>query len=446
MIGGNNRALYIVLFAGFLLINTVLNPIAFGSSDNQIQQCFSSLDGGWFEEKEGVKILHVSGSYYDMGYQHGYLLKEEINENIRAFSYYFQEYEWSYEKVLSVWNIQKMILPNCYIQELQGMADGSGISFEKLAVHNSWMGVYNHLFSCWGASLWGDATQNGTLLHMRSCDGINGLQDPISKSYVYENQILLIRNPDNAFSSLSPVFSGDVTSIGGFNEQGIGVSELSVVTEADTTFFGINAGYRMRMVLDFSSDAAEAVEIMNSNRTCSWNFIVSDAAAPLGCAIEQSANKAYTMSWFDAVEDTPPFWQIKDVVRRGNCYINPAMASLDRNRYNPSGVLGLLRFLLGIDSTFINWIQYKTISEEIEKQYGTIDEIRALELLRDVYLGNTNLFFRLFLANMSLTCRQWVGCPLTGDFYICFAKDNTEAYQNIIHHFNFFNLLNSEPP
>ena len=35
-------------------------------------------NGGWFEERDGVKILHLNGSYYDMGYQHGYLLKEEI--------------------------------------------------------------------------------------------------------------------------------------------------------------------------------------------------------------------------------------------------------------------------------------------------------------------------------------------------------------------------------
>ena len=41
------------------------------------------LDGGWLEEREGVKILHESGSYYDMGYQHGYLLSDEIPILIR---------------------------------------------------------------------------------------------------------------------------------------------------------------------------------------------------------------------------------------------------------------------------------------------------------------------------------------------------------------------------
>ena len=40
------------------------------------------MNGGWYEEIDGVKILHVSGTYYDMGYQHGYLLKDIANFKI----------------------------------------------------------------------------------------------------------------------------------------------------------------------------------------------------------------------------------------------------------------------------------------------------------------------------------------------------------------------------
>ena len=33
-------------------------------------------DGGFLEEHDGVKILYLSGSYYQMGCQHGSLLKK----------------------------------------------------------------------------------------------------------------------------------------------------------------------------------------------------------------------------------------------------------------------------------------------------------------------------------------------------------------------------------
>ena len=430
---------FVGIFICVVLASTIL-PVEIFATEN-----YDPLDGGWVEEIEGVTILHVSGTPYEMGYQQGYLLKEEIQENMRGFLDLFEQEGWSYDDVLDVWSIQQHYLPEVYKQEIQGMADGVGVSYEQVAVHNTWMGVFNHLFSCWGAALWGDATSDGKLLHMRSVDGVNGLQDPDTGTYVYENQVIIVREPDQAYASIAPIFAGDITSIGGFNEQGVGVSELTILGD-DTTFHGINAGYRMRMVLDYAADGFEAVDIMNSNRTCCWNFIVSDGSFPLGFAIEQSANFAYANTWFDSVESTEPFWAIKDVVRRGNCYINPILAEIQREYYDPSGLKGYLRMLFRIDFTFINWIQYKAISTEIERQYGLLTTESALALLRDVYLGKTNLMFRLLLTGKSETGRQWVGCPETGDFAICFAKNGEDAYQNIVHLFNFYDLLNADPP
>jgi len=434
------KCILIPLLLTIVLILPVSSAnLLFKDSDDHV------LDDGWIEEINDVTILHVGGTPYEMGYQHGYYLKDKINENIRAFRFYCENHGWNYSDVLAIWKIQKEYLPEMYCEELQGMADALDISFEEIAVHNSWMGVFNHLFSCWGAAMWGDATIDGKLLHMRSCDGVNGLKDPETERHLYENQVIIVRNPDNAYASLSPIFAGDIISIGGFNENGVGVSELTILGD-DTTFHGINAGYRMRMVLDCADDAYEAIDIMNSNRTCCWNFIVSDGSIPTGFAIEQSANFAYANTWFDPIEGTEPFWQIKDVVRRGNCYINPNLAKMQREYYDPSGIKGYMRMLLRIDFTYTNWIQYKAISEEIEVQYGTIAIEDAMVLLRDVYQGNTNLMMRLILANKSETGRQWVACPANGDFVICFAENDLEAYQNPIHSFNLFDLLNAEPP
>ena len=35
------------------------------------------LNGCWREEIDGVSVIYVSGSHYQMGYQYGYLLKDE---------------------------------------------------------------------------------------------------------------------------------------------------------------------------------------------------------------------------------------------------------------------------------------------------------------------------------------------------------------------------------
>jgi len=584
---------------------------------------YDPLDGGWVEEIDGVTILHLSGTNYEMGYQYGHYLKDEIVENIRCANDFLDNHGWPLEKRIDIWNIQEKYLPQVYIDEMIGMADGSGISFDSIAIYNGWLSVFN-VMKCWGAALWNTATKDGELLHMRSADGTFGAKDPVTGKFIHENTVLIVRNPDNAHASIYPDFCGNVVSIGGMNEKGVCVSELTIISSdtnfqginggfrmrmvldyaddiyeandimnsnrtcgwnfvisdgnfpvglaieqsanfeytgmwcdpvestepfweirdvvrrnncyinqllakterdrykpngviglvrlilgkdgtfgakdpitgkfihentvlmvrnpdnahasiypdfsgnvvsiggmnekgvcvseltiisSDTNFQGINGGFRMRMVLDYADDIYEAKEIMNSNRTCGWNFVISDGNFPVGLAIEQSANFEYTGMWCDPVESTEPFWEIRDVVRRNNCYINPLLAKTERDRYKPNGFIGFVRWILRKDRTFIPWTQYKALSNEIEKQHGTLDLNSTMDLLRDVYNGETSLMFRYMQNRNFYSCgHQWVGCPKTGELVISFGDHENNAFVNPVHYFNFYELLNSEPP
>jgi hypothetical protein len=63
-----------------------------------------ALDGGWLEERDGVKILHVSGTDYEMGYQQGFLLSDEIHANRRMMFDYFADAGFSYDTLAAYWN------------------------------------------------------------------------------------------------------------------------------------------------------------------------------------------------------------------------------------------------------------------------------------------------------------------------------------------------------
>jgi hypothetical protein len=41
---------------------------------------------------------------------------------------------------------------------------------------------------------------------------------------------------------------------------------------------------------------------------------------------------------------------------------------------------------------------------------------------------------------------MWVGEPETGDIVVCFAQGNRIAFDNPVHYFNFYTLLNATPP
>ncbi len=406
------------------------------------------LNGGWLEEREGVKILHLNGSYYDMGYQHGFLLSDEIGEVMRAQLVLFENAGYTSEKLLEIWTIMDDYLPHEYHEEMQGMADGAGMSFDEVAVLCMIPAVFNVPFNdaCCEISLWGNATADGKLLHARSWDWSIQISDPETGKLLQENVLLIIRNPKVGYASMIPEFPGAICCWHGINEKGIAVGENTCVTW-DTTFRGISPAFRMRMVMDSAATAEEAIDILTVDRTCGTNFVLSDANVPIGYALDQSANLSYVGTWNDPVEGIDPFWQIEDTVRRTPMYIDPACAAIEwgRIRYDPSGLRGILDVLLGKSYKVYPWIHYRALSNQIEKYYGTLDVNSSMMALREEYTGASD--FWMFLSKQSWQCvYQWVSCPETGDMVISFASSEARACYEPVHYFNMFDLMEAEPP
>jgi hypothetical protein len=444
--GGNMKQKIVGIFVCLVL----LVPIVI--IDTTASKTETRLEGGWLEERSGIKILHASGSHYDMGYQQGYFLASEIGESQRAQLSAFEKMGYSYDKLLTIWNVMKDFLPDEYKDEMQGMADGSGMSFDDISVLTTMPAVFNVLAedACCEISLWGDATLDGTLYHVRSLDWSLDVHDPVTGIPLYENIILIVRNPNVGYASLVPDFAGSIGCWNGINEQGIAVGENTCVTN-DSTLYGICPWIRMRMVLDYASTSEEAIHILVTNRTCGTNFVLSDANRPMGYALDQTAHVSYVGTWDDPVEGIQPFWQIKDVVRRVPQYVNPQCAALEhhRFRYDPGGVVGFLLFVFQKSYMFVGWTHYKALSKEIEKRHGSLDLNGTMSLLRDEYVGNTNFVMRIIRETKfhGLQCLcQWVCSPETGDIVISFARNNTLACYNQVHYFNMFDLFHSDPP
>jgi hypothetical protein len=428
------------IFICFILLSTIL-PVGINANVS-----YNPLDGGWLEERDGVIILHVSGTNYEMGYQHGYLLKDKIQENYRMCLQFFDNGDFTHDELIHNWNVMKQYIPNRYMIELRGLSNGSNLALEEIGLINIAHDTFN-LIECCGAIAWGDATDDGKLIHLRSADGSISIADPITGHTIQENHVVMIRNPDYGYASLYPIWAGDIGSWGGINEKGIGVSETTCLPN-DTTLQGITLSFRMRMVLDNIDNAEDAISILDSNRTCGWNIFVSDGNIPEGYVIEQSANISYVSTWDDNIESTNPFWQIQQVMRRTNCYISPECAKLERDYYNPSGIMSLVRLVLGIDAKFIIWTHYRVLSEGLEDSWGDLNINSTMKMLCDVYLGKTdfilNMQQKLFFCYQPV--HQWVACPETGDMAITLASVDEIASANPMHYFNLFELLETKPP
>lgn len=99
------KKFFVLILCIILCVPIVLGTrIQIIQSENTHKESLSRLlQGGWIEERKGITILHVSGSNYEMGFQHGYLLKEKVQENLRAFLSFAQT-AISREELLAYWN------------------------------------------------------------------------------------------------------------------------------------------------------------------------------------------------------------------------------------------------------------------------------------------------------------------------------------------------------
>ena len=96
----------------------------------------------------------------------------------------------------------------------------------------------------------------------------------------------------------------------------------------------------------------------------------------------------------------------------------------------------------------VPYMHYNAFSKGLDKLWGNIEINNTMDMLRDVYLGKNDFRFRIVkrFTGGYVALHQWVACPETGDMAISFSSLSKDAYENPVHHFNLFDLVNATPP
>jgi hypothetical protein len=408
------------------------------------------LNGGWVEQRGGITILHVNGSNYQMGFQHGFLLREQVQENIRAFLHFAEELI-SYETLLGMWNRMSPYVPIEYKEEMQGIADGANVSYDDVVVSITAVEYADH--GCYGIATWGPATQNGMLYHSRSFDLPSSIKDNVTGKHPYDNSILVVRNPENGSASLCPSIAGSFHTGGGINEHGVALG-IQICWSKDQTFEGNPYHFRVQAALDHATTAEEAIAIVNTNRTHGFNFVISQASPAKGFVVEQTANLTYVGTYNDSTESQTPFYAIDHVVRRTNVFLDPTITATQRKRYDPTGLFGLLDLLMykrTHSPFFAVYHLYDSMSKQLMTGNGTFDLNTTMAALQNGYRAPDDPMLRLIEklgkgTGMAEAWNQWTACPGTGDMVFSFANHTTMAYNTAVHYVNFYSLLRSTPP
>ena len=220
---------------------------------------------GFIEIIDGQTVLHVKGSPYEMGYQHGYLLKDKIELNIARF---IDEKPPAILNMMTDFftNMPKLVqnIPSRFIVELQGVADGSGVPYEKILLLN----LFPELCHCTGLTITGKGTENEELYHVRVLDYSIGKN-------LQHTAVLMVAEPQGSHAFLNVSYAGFIGSVTGMNEQKISIGEIG--GKGYGSWEGIPMAFLLRTILEKTSSLEQIKEFLKSTpRTCEYYYVFAD--------------------------------------------------------------------------------------------------------------------------------------------------------------------------
>ncbi|MEB3211815.1 MAG: C45 family peptidase, partial [Leptolyngbyaceae bacterium] len=238
------------------------------------------------EDYGKIKVVWLEGTPYEMGYQHGELLYNEIQslgrEVINSLNFF--------GRVLGLGRLsRRRSFPGVY-EECRGLTDATadiGLTPEGcmvLALGDVYQEYFSYLLpnilfydGCAHFVATGNATADGRMYHGWTLDNGGG---PIA--YWADNPTILVRQPENGIPHVFITVPGMIWPNGGFNAEGIIVSNNTShpANYQELDLYGRSTVQLMGQIAQYASTYEDAVEILEKhNRMRSNLVIVSDAAS-----------------------------------------------------------------------------------------------------------------------------------------------------------------------
>ncbi len=425
--------------------------VPFESSAEIVKRCETPTGEGFLERTaKGDLILHLQGSYYDMGYQHGCLLKEESLITLRAIDQKLKKdlplvpipaARWWLRSF--IFNQHRPHIPAKYLDEMRGLADATGVPTKTIEAYHG----LTYATNCGVAAVWGPATADGRLYLLRSNDNFVDGVDPVTGTAIRDQTLIVVYRPENEFAYMMTTLPGYIGAAEGMNEKGIALAPLANQSRHETPD-GLPMIFRLREVLSRADSLDAAIGLISERPLAgAWIFVLADAKIPEGVAVEMDAEKVYVGEWDGPAESS-------EYVYQGRSYRHtPAEGMVVRTNHPLS--LDLIADFNGTidrdetcDST--SGKRYNDLRQRLLAEYGTLDLDSLNRIMRshyhDMYQGKGD---RCFMTST----HQLVMSPSTGEFIVAFAHGDparlgpfkVSAYNQPLSRYNFFELLGRVP-
>lgn len=362
----------------------------------------------------GYPVLRLRGSPYEKGYQHGALHRDAVRANVHGFlQYVYKESPVGKHITQAFLDFASACflpyLPPAYREEMQGLADGSGLSLKDIQRVHAAPDLFElrGLTSCASFAAFGRATADGRLYQLRNLDWIfaAGIQ----------RYPLLLVYPEEGMVNIS--YAGFIGVISGMNRAGISVGQIGA-TSRDWTLRGLPMPFLLRQVLEEAKNLQEAVRIIcTAQRTVGHNYLI--ASGTEGKAVALETTKGLCVSFTDDREGSLDYaFPLVDILYRADPALSPQVRrwQVCSNGY-PNSPLGSMAYE----------VRYRRQGELLKQYHGQISPEVAKKIARAIAPASN--------------IQSVIYSPATLEFWVANADMQTRAAKRPYQHFSLSQLL-----
>jgi hypothetical protein len=254
---------------------------------------------GFLELQNGQRILHLQGTPYERGLQHGSLLKKEIQENIDQST---SPIPGRIEEFTKNIPLLMSFVPEDFILEMEGLAEGSKVPLEKIIAFN----LFPEMFHCSGITV-EEELYPARVLDYSTCKNLQS------------TAILQVVEPNGKIPFLNVSYAGFIGTIRGINLEKIAIGEIGGLDVG--SWNGMPMPFLLREILENASSIDEVKAILqNTPRTCEYYSVFSDGKTRESIGVYATANQ---LQYFYAGPNHEPAcdqydleWSLPELLRR----------------------------------------------------------------------------------------------------------------------------------
>lgn len=361
---------------------------------------------------EGLPVLRLKGKPYEIGYQHGALLRAEVRQNYQDI-FKFLEKAGAVGKLDAAWAQLAPFVPLDYLEEMRGLAEGAGLELND--VHR--LHAIPDIFSteCSLGAFYGPATVGGRLYALRNLDW--------SREFgVHRHGVVLAVSPKGKHGFASMGFAGFVGVLAGMNDAGISVGQVGS-SSSEESLQGTSFVLLLRRILEEAGTASAGARIVRkAKRTVGINYMIASAVERQALALETTSKHFAQFKDDDPSEKKCPYAvPIKGAVFRSDTAFDPQVRHL-QTASNGDPKLAVAPDPHGSDPYDIRYLEQAKMAKE---KYGKID-LGVMFAMAKRIAPRSNILSTVFAYP---------------DFYVSFAQGDLPAADGPFHRFNLNELL-----